>query len=155
MSDEPDNMKIQEIDSGLLDALHDRARASERLRMNFDLRTSAEDGSQRMLNALQPGTQVAIHRHLQTAETVVCLQGCLDVVCYELISLGEKPETRQSGCRTVSVDGEEIRLGEVHRVRLNPQEGRFGVQIPVGVWHTVEVHEPSTIFEAKDGKYIG
>ena len=148
-------MKIQEIDNGLLAALHEQAKASERLRMNFDLRTSAEDSSQRMLNALQPGTQVAVHRHLLTAETVMCLQGCLDVVLYEPLSRGEEHEERMCDCRRVSVDGEELCLGEVNRVRLNPQEGRFGVQIPGGGWHTGEVHEASAIFEGKDGEQRG
>ena len=96
-------MKIQEIDNGLLAALHEQAQASERLRMNFDLRTSAEDSSQRMLNALQPGTQVAVHRHLLTAETVMCLQGCLDVVLYEPLSRGEEHEERMCACRRVFV----------------------------------------------------
>ena len=73
-------MEVQLFTDKLLGDLHDKAAASPRLRMNFDLRTTAEDGSQRMLNALEPGTHVAIHRHLKTAETVVCLEGCLDWV---------------------------------------------------------------------------
>ena len=62
----------------LTGALHDKARVSDRLRMNFDLRTTPADTSQRMLNALEVGTRVPIHRHLKTSETVVCLEGCLD-----------------------------------------------------------------------------
>ena len=73
-------MKIIEINDNLLAALHLQAVASERKRMNYDLRTTSEDGSQRMLNALEVGTKVPIHRHLETSETTICLQGCMDVV---------------------------------------------------------------------------
>ena len=65
------------VDKNLLDSLLEQAAASPRLRQNFDLRTSAADTSQRMLNALQPDTQVPIHQHLETTETVVCLCGRL------------------------------------------------------------------------------
>ena len=67
-------MDIQQINDYLLSVLHEKARGSERLRMNFDLRTTPEDTSQRMLNALEVGTRVPIHRHLKTSETVVCLE---------------------------------------------------------------------------------
>ncbi len=130
-------MEIIEINDNLLAALHLKAAASERKRMNQDLRTTAEDGSQRMLNALEVGTEVPVHRHLETSETTVCLQGCLDVVFYDLQPNG---------------DGE-TNMVEQKRVRLCPREGKYGVQIPLGVWHSVEVYEPSTIFEAKDGAY--
>ena len=76
-------MEIQLIDEALLLELHEKAAVSERLRQNFDLRTTPEDGSQRMLNALEPGTKVPIHRHLKTSESVICLEGCLDWVFYE------------------------------------------------------------------------
>ena len=121
-----------EINKELLNTLHEQASASERLRMNMDLRTSSADGSQRMLNALQPGTKVPFHRHRETAETIICLQGCMDVVVYK-----EK-------------DGVAV---ECNRVRLCPIEGKYGVQLPIGTWHSVEVYEPSTIFEAKDGAF--
>lgn len=117
------------IDKVLLEALYEQACASERLRMNKDLRTSAADGSQRMLNALQPGTKVPVHRHRETSETIICLQGCMDVVIYDDNAM------------------------EVQRVRLCPAEGKYGAQLLVGTWHTVEVYEPSTIFEAKDGAF--
>ena len=71
-------MEIIEINDNLLAALHLQATASERKRMNYDLRTTAEDNSQRMLNALEVGTKVPIHRHLETSEITVCLQGCMD-----------------------------------------------------------------------------
>ena len=130
-------MELIEINDNLLAALHLKAAASERKRMNQDLRTTAEDGSQRMLNALEVGTEVPVHRHLETSETTVCLQGCLDVVFYDLQPNG---------------DGE-TNMVEQKRVRLCPREGKYGVQIPLGAWHSVEVYEPSTIFEAKDGAY--
>lgn len=128
-------MEILEIDKFLLAALHENAKRSERLRMNRDMRTSAADGSQRMLNALEPGTRVPIHRHTETTETTICLEGCLDVIFYDL-----RPN-------------DDADMLERCRVRLCPREGKFGVQIPTGAWHSVQVHEPSTIFEAKDGPY--
>ena len=109
--------------------------------MNFDLRTSALDQSQRMLNALEPGTQVPVHRHMETAETTICIEGYLEVVLYAEAS--GQDET-----------GGERKFGEVSRVTLCPREGKYGVQIPLGVWHSVDVKEPSTIFEAKDGAYV-
>ena len=75
-------MNIQTIDKNLLSDLHRKAVANERKRMNFDLRTSALDQSQRMLNALEPGTQVPVHRHMETAETTICIEGYLEVVLY-------------------------------------------------------------------------
>ena len=77
-------MEIIEINDNLLAALHLRAADSERRRMNYDLRTTADDTSQRMLNALEVGTRVPIHRHLETSETTICLHGCMDVVFYDL-----------------------------------------------------------------------
>ena len=77
-------MEIIEINDNLLAALHLRATDSERLRMNYDLRTTADDTSQRMLNALEVGTRVPIHRHLETSETTICLHGSMDVVFYDL-----------------------------------------------------------------------
>ena len=65
------------ITQALLDSLTEQAKASPRLRMNYDLRNSAEDGSQRMLNAIEPGSPLPIHRHRHTSETVVCLRGRL------------------------------------------------------------------------------
>lgn len=142
-------MEVQLLNEELLAELHGKARASERLRMNFDLRTSAEDGSQRMLNALEPGTHVSIHRHLKTSETVVCLEGCLDWVFYE-----ELPNVDAGG---PIHDGETVAdescFREVARFRVCPREKLYGIQVPKGTWHSIEVYEPSTIFEAKDGAY--
>lgn len=81
-------MDIQLINNNLLSVLHWKAKESERQRQNFDLRTSPDDGSQRMLNVLEPGTHVPIHRHLKTSETVVCLEGCFDEIFYEELPHG-------------------------------------------------------------------
>ncbi|MFW5536087.1 MAG: WbuC family cupin fold metalloprotein [Segatella copri] len=118
-----------QIDKELINSLFDQAVVSERKRMNYDLRTSASDNSQRMLNALLPGTDVPIHRHPMSNENVLLLCGKLVEVIYD-------------------EDGNEI-----ERIHLDPSVGNFGCVIPAGAWHTVEVLEPSVIYEAKDGKY--
>ncbi len=142
-------MEVQLLDKNLLSDLHKKAASSERLRMNFDLRTTSEDGSQRMLNALQPGTKVPIHRHLKTSETVVCLEGCLDWVFYE-----ELPNMDAGGpVHDGETAADESQFVETARFRVCPREGIYGLQVPKGAWHSVIVHEPSTIFEAKDGAY--
>lgn len=117
------------LDSVLLDALLKKASESERLRIAYDLRTSYDDNSQRMLNALLPGTVVSVHRHPATAETVMILRGSLTEVFYD----------------------EEGR--ETNRFVLSAANGLYGVQIPVGQWHSVIVTEPCVILEVKDGKY--
>ena len=122
-----------EIDKLFIERLFEQAKDSPRLRMNYDLRTSSADTSQRMLNVLLPGTEVPIHRHEDTTETVVCLSGRLEEMVYE-----EMP------------DGS---FQEVSRHLLCPSEGKYGIQIPAGAWHTIRVLEPSVIFEAKDGAY--
>lgn len=142
-------MEIQLINDTLLGEMHDKAAASPRLRQNYDMRTTPEDGSQRMLNVLEVGTKVPIHRHLKTSESVICLEGCLDWVFYE----------EQSGVDTGGPvhDGEtavdETQFVEVARFRVCPREGTYGIQVPKGAWHSIDVHEPSTIFESKDGAY--
>ena len=117
------------INKDLLDELLAKAETSERKRMNYDLRTSPDDGGQRMLNALMPGTVVPIHRHPMSNETVICLSGKLVEIIFD-----------NNGT-------------EIERISLCPAEGRYGCQIPAGAWHTVEVHEPSVIFEVKDGAF--
>lgn len=118
-----------EINKNLIKELFDKAVVSDRKRMNYDLRTSPEDGGQRMLNALLPGTIVPIHRHPKSNENVICLCGKLVEVFYD------------------------DDMKETARVHLDPSVGNFGCVVPAGVWHTVEVYEPSVIFEAKDGAY--
>lgn len=118
-----------QIDKKLISELFDKAVVSERKRMNYDLRTSSNDGSQRMLNALLPGTEVPIHRHPISNENVLLLCGKLVEVLFD-------------------EDG-----NETERIMLDPSVGNFGCVVPVGAWHTVEVLEPSVIYEAKDGRY--
>jgi len=118
------------ITQEILDHLTAQAKASNRLRMSMDLRTSGEDQSQRMLNAVEPGTPLPIHRHRGSAETVVIVRGRLMERFYN-----------DAGDMT-----EEI-LMEVG--------GECSVlQIPAGQWHDIDVLESGTvIFEAKDGVY--
>ena len=142
-------MEIQLINDELLAALHSQAQDSERLRQNFDLRTTPEDGSQRMLNCLEVGTKVPIHRHLKSSETVICLKGCLDWVFYE-----ELPNMDAGGpVHDGETAADESNFRETARFRVCPREGQYGIQVPLGAWHSVVVHEASTILEAKDGKY--
>ena len=143
-------MEIQLINDELLAALQSQAQGSERLRQNFDLRTTPEDGSQRMLNCLEVGTKVPIHRHLKSSETVVCLKGCLDWVFYEELPNMDAGGPVHDG--EMAVDESNFR--ETARFRVCPREGQYGIQVPLGAWHSVVVHEASTILEAKDGKYV-
>ena len=140
-------MKI--IDDSLLDEESVKAKASPRLRKNYNFHQSLDELCHRFLNVLEPGTRVPIHRHLKTSESVICLEGCLDWVFYE-----ELPNMDAGG---PIHDGEnaadETCFAEVARFRVCPREKIFGIQVPLGAWHSIEVHEPSTIFEAKDGKY--
>ena len=118
-----------EFDKDFLDKLFEQATMNPRLRQCFDLRTSEADTSQRMLIALLPGTVVPIHRHPQSTENVLLLCGkIVEVICDE--------------------NGNEI-----ERIHLDPTVGNYGCVVPQGAWHTVEVLEPSVIYEAKDGKY--
>jgi len=118
-----------EINKEFLGKLFEQAVVNPRLRQNLDMRTSANDNSQRMLNALLPGTVVPIHRHPQSTENVFLLCGkIVEIICDE--------------------NGNEI-----ERIHLDPTVGNYGYVVPQGAWHTVEVLDPSVIYEAKDGKY--
>jgi cupin fold WbuC family metalloprotein len=118
------------ITQALLDDLTAQAKASPRLRMNYDLRNSAADQSQRMLNAVEPGSPLPIHRHMKSSETVVCLRGRLVEEFYD-----------ESGVVTESIE-------------LRPNSPVVAVNIPIGQWHTVRVLESGTvIMEVKDGGY--
>ena len=137
-------MDTLKINKEFLEYLLSQAKDNPRLRQNYDLRTCEEDKSQRMLNALMPGTKVAIHRHPNSSESVVCLCGRMDVVVYdEVVTYVQDGEDKK---RKVSYN-------ETERISLAPVEGKFGCSIPKGAWHTVEVFEPSVIFEAKDRAY--
>ena len=121
-------MKITQT---VLDELTAKAKESSRLRMNLDLRDSAEDTSQRMLNAIEPGSPLPIHRHQKTSETVVCLRGRLVEEFYDDLE------------RTCT-----------ERIELSPNGPVVALNIPAGQWHTVQSLESGTvILEMKNGKY--
>ena len=119
------------ITQALLDKLTEEAKTSPRLRMNYDLRNSAEDQSQRMLNAIEPGSPLPIHRHQKTSETVVCLRGRLVEEYYD--------------------DLERICT---ESIELSPNGSVVALNIPAGQWHTVRSLESGTvILEMKNGPY--
>ncbi len=119
------------IDNALLDSLTEQAKASPRLRMNYDLRNSSEDTSQRMLNAIEPGSLVPIHRHRKTSETVVVLRGRVVEEFYDELE------------RICSATYEVSPCGPV-----------CALNIPAGQWHTLRSLESGTvILEVKDGAY--
>ena len=119
------------INNALLDHLTEQAKASPRLRMNYDLRNSPEDGSQRMLNAIEPGSPLPIHRHKYTSETVVCLRG-----------------------RFVEEFYDELERICTDAIELTPGGSNFLVNVPADQWHTVRALESgSVLLEMKDGKY--
>lgn len=124
-------MKVN-IDSTLLDSLTAQAKESPRLRMNLDLRNSDADQSQRMLNAIEPGSVIPIHRHQKTSETVVVLRGRVIEEFYDELE------------RICSAAYELAAGGPV-----------FALNIPAGQWHTLRALESGTvILEMKDGPYI-
>lgn len=119
------------IDNTLLDTLTAQAKASPRLRMNFDLRNSSEDTSQRMLNAIEPGSVVPIHRHQKTSETVVVLRG-----------------------RVVEEFYDELERICSAAYEVSPSGPVCAINIPAGTWHTLRSLESGTvILEVKDGAY--
>lgn len=121
-------MKITQV---LLDDLTARAKASPRLRMNFDLRNSAADGSQRMLNAIEPGSPMPIHRHRNSSETVVCLRG-----------------------RIVEEFYDDLERMCTDAIVLSPGGPVVALSVPIGQWHRVQALESGTvILECKDGAY--
>lgn len=118
------------ITNELLDELSALAKANERLRINYDLRDSEKDKSQRMLNALEPGTQIDIHRHCKSSEVVVIIRGAIREYFYD-----------ETGNITDTIT---LRYGNDVPMLV----------VPMGVWHTLECLEPDTIiFESKDGAY--
>ena len=117
------------LDNALLDQVQMLAHESPRLRMNYDLRNSEEDQSQRMLNVMLPGTKTAIHRHKYSTATVILLRGQMDAVFYN-----------DKGV-------------EKERIHMGADTGVFGVNIPIGQWHTFEITALSIIFMAQDGQW--
>ncbi len=119
------------IDKKLLDVVTEQAKASPRLRMNYNFHQSLDEKCHRFLNAVEPGTVVPIHKHPTKDETFVLLRGKVRVT-------------------THNDDGSII-----DDVVLCPEEGRYGVNIQKGVWHTIEAMEPnSVIFETKEGPFV-
>ena len=119
------------IDDILLNRLTKQAKESPRLRMNYDLRDSKEDESQRMLNAIEPGSPLPIHRHRKSSETVVCLRGRLVEEFYD-----------------------ELERRCTEAIELSPGGPVVALNIPIGQWHTVRALESGTvIMEVKDGPY--
>ena len=117
------------IDQSILDDLTAQAKASPRLRMNMDLRNSPEDQSQRMLNAIEPGTVLPIHRHRASSETVVCLRGHFEEYLYD--SEGQLTDT------------------------IDMVPGGTVINIPIGQWHNLKSLESGTVLmEVKDGPYV-
>ena len=119
------------ITQAILDGLTEQAKASPRLRMNLDLRNSPEDGSQRMLNAIEPGSPLPIHRHRESSETVVCLRGRLVEEFYD-----------------------DLEMICTESIELSPNGPVVALNIPIGQWHTARALESGTvILEMKDGPY--
>ena len=119
------------IDSQLLDSLSAQAKASPRLRMNFNFHKSLDEKCHRFLNALEPGTVMAVHHHPTKDETFVVLRGKVAVRIYN--------------------DDGTLR----ERVVLGPGEGRLGLNVPKGVWHTLDCLETGTVlFESKEGPFV-
>ena len=122
-------MKI--IDKCLLDSVSSDAKESRRLRMNYNFHDSLDAPCQRLLNALEPGTVVPIHRHKHTSETYILLRGKLKMMFYN-----DKKEVIDESILSIEV-------------------GNYGIHIPAGVWHSMEVLASDTvIFETKDGPYM-
>lgn len=118
------------INGQLLDEVTAKAKISERLRMNHNLHDSLDAKAQRLLNALEPGTVLPVHRHRHTAETYIVLRGSIRVLLYN-------DEKELTGEFTIA-----------------PKQNKYGIHIPAGQWHTLEVMESGTvIFEVKDGPY--
>lgn len=121
---------MQLINTQLLNSITAQAQTNPRLRMNHNLHDSLQSGAQRLLNALEPGTVLPVHRHRHTAETYILLRGRLRVFFHD--SDGRVSES----------------------FLLDPIEGQYGVHIPAGQWHSLEVLQSgSVIFEVKDGPY--
>lgn len=119
------------IDKSLLDSVTSGAKESNRLRMNYNFHDSLDAPCQRLLNALEPGTIVPIHRHQHTSETYILLRGKLRMMFYN--------------------DDKDI----IEETILSSESANYGIHIPAGVWHAMEVLASGTvIFETKDGPYM-
>jgi len=118
------------IDNKLIDQVTCQAKDSGRLRMNYNFHDNYDSYVQRLLNAMEPGTKLPIHRHTHTAETYIVLRGSIKVLFYD------------------------NNKNLVNQYLVNPKEGVYGIHIPSGQWHTLVVKESGTvIFEVKEGPY--
>lgn len=118
------------ITSKFLNIISAQAKESPRLRKNFNLHETLDSKVQRLFNAMEPGTVIPVQRHRNTAETILLVRGRMKVELYD-----DK--------KTV-----------IESTILSPDSGNYGVHIPAGVWHFVEVLEPNTVmFEVKEGPY--
>ncbi len=147
-----------EFNKDFLGKLFEQATMNPKLRQSFDLRTSSADTSQRMLIALLPGTVVPIHRHPNSTENVFLLCGKLVEIIYEEVNPLLSPlKNKDTSTFDRGMDAMDVTNGkryrEVERIHLDPIVGNYGCVVPKGAWHTVEILEPSVIYEAKDGKY--
>ena len=116
------------INKSILDDLTRRAQSSPRLRMNLDLRNNSDDNSQRMLNAIEPGTVLPVHRHMDSSVTIVCIRGHFEELLYN-----------DEGFLTEAID---------------MQPGGTVINLPVGQWHTIRSLESGTVLlEVQDGKW--
>ena len=116
------------IDKKLLDEVSEQAKASPRLRMNYNFHQSLDELCHRFINAVEPGTEVPIHKHPTKDETFVLLRGRVRV-------------------NTYNDDGSII-----ESIELSPNDGRYGVNIPKGVWHTIEAMESNSVIFASRGR---
>ena len=124
------DFRIKALNSEVFDSISEAARRTERRRMNLDLRNSDRDQSQRMLNAIEPGTVLPVHRHKETSETCIVLRGSAVEIFYDGFG------------------------NETERILMRAGGKCCGCNIPVGAWHRIEPLERGTvIFEAKDGAY--
>lgn len=118
------------LTTSLLNQISSQAQSSPRLRMNYNLHEQLDDNVHRFFNAMEPGTIVPIHRHKNSAETFMLVRGKMRVVLYD--------------------DDKNIIENEI----LSTDSGNYGIHIPAGVWHWVEILEPNTVtFEVKEGPY--
>lgn len=118
------------LDKELLDSITQKAKENPRLRMNHNLHDSLDSKVQRLFNALEPGTVLPIHRHQNTDETYILIRGKIEVIFYD--------------------DDKNV----IDKFIMCQEEGNFGVHIPKGTWHTIEIMESgSVIFEVKEGPY--
>lgn len=132
------------ITQEILDDLTAKAKASPRLRMNLDLRNDENDSSQRMLNAIEPGAPLPIHRHQKTSETVVCLRGRLVEEFYQECKGSSTSEAVEASAK----------VQKVQEIELAPNGPVVALNIPAGQWHTVRALESGTvIIEMKNGRY--